>query len=66
MRTAATRTLDQVRTEITLLKGRERSLQQIAQSEHTANRPGAERELAEVRDAIRSSYASMRPFGEHS
>ena len=61
METPSLGRLAEFKTAITLLKGRERSLQQIAQSERSTNRPEAELELGRVRDEIRSNYAKMRP-----
>lgn len=65
MNTPSLGRLAEFKTALTLLKDRERSLQHIAQSPHTSDRPGAEQELGRVREEIRSNYARMRPLKEH-
>lgn len=54
------------KTAIVLLKGRERSLRQMAQSSRCANRSAAELELDRVRAEIENTYAQMRPLREHA
>lgn len=58
--------LAECKTAITLLKGRERSLQQLAQSTRCLNRTDAEAALGQVRADIETTYAQMRKFQEHA
>lgn len=65
MNNPAVTPLAQLKSEITLLKGRERSLRQLAQSPRCSNRSEAEQQLLVVREQIDATYARMRPLEEH-
>ena len=65
MQTSPVSRLADLKTAITLLKGRERSLQVLAQSVRCTRRPEAEGELGRVREEISATYARMRPLQEH-